>query len=78
LTVSSSGAVPSQAIESLSLVGKDVNGEMLLSASYDNKERYSASQFAEQLGSALAKKPSKIWLLIVPFHLSCCLSTVIC
>lgn len=56
LTVRGSGAASGQAIESVSLVGKDTNGEMLLSASYDNKERYSASQLAKQFGSALAKK----------------------
>jgi len=56
LTVRGSGAASGQAIESVSLVGKDTNGEVLLSASYDNKERYSASQLAKQFGSALAKK----------------------
>ena len=56
MTVRGSGAVSGQAIESVSLVGKDINGEMLLSASYDNKDRYSASQLAKQFGSALAKK----------------------
>jgi len=56
LTVRGTGAASGQAIESVSLVGKDTNGEMLLSASYDNKERYSASQLAKQFGSALAKK----------------------
>jgi hypothetical protein len=56
MTVRGSGSVSNQAIESVSLVGKDTNGEMLLSASYDNKERYSASQLAKQFGTALAKK----------------------
>jgi len=56
MTVRGSGAASSQAIESVSLVGKDTNGEMLLSASYDNKERYSASKLAQKFGSALAKK----------------------
>lgn len=45
----------SQAIESLSMVAKDGNGEILLSASYNNKERYTASRLAKQFGSALAK-----------------------
>ena len=45
-----------EAIESISLVGKDSNGEILLSASYDNKERYSASKLAKEFGSALAGK----------------------
>jgi hypothetical protein len=56
MTVRGSGAVSSQVIESVSFVGKDINGEMLLSASYDNKERYSASKLAQQFGSDLAKK----------------------
>lgn len=45
-----------ESIESISLVGKDSNGEILLSASYDNKERYSASKLAKEFGSALAGK----------------------
>jgi len=56
LTVRGSGSVSGQAIESVSLVGKDTNGETLLSASFDNKERYSASRLAKQFGSSLAKK----------------------
>jgi hypothetical protein len=56
LTVRGSGAASGQAIESVSLVGKDINGEMLISASYDNKDRYSASQLAKQFGSDLAQK----------------------
>lgn len=56
MTVRGSASASSQAIESVSLVGKDTDGEMLLSASYDNKERYSASKLAQQFGSALAKK----------------------
>jgi hypothetical protein len=56
MTVRGSGTTSSQAIESVSLVGKDANWEILLSASYDNKDRYSASQLAKRFGSALAKK----------------------
>ncbi len=56
MTVRGSGSASSQAIESVSLVGKDPNGELLLSASYDNKDRYSASKLAQQFGSSLAKK----------------------
>lgn len=56
MTVRGGASAASQAIESVSLVGKDVNGEMLLSASYDNKERYSASRLAKEFGSTLAKK----------------------
>ena len=56
MTVRGTGSASSQAIESVSLVGKDPDGEMLLSASYDNKDRYSASKLAQQFGSELAKK----------------------
>jgi hypothetical protein len=56
MTVRGSGSATSQSIESVSLVGKDTNGEMLVSASYDNKERFSASKLAQQFGSELAKK----------------------
>lgn len=56
MTVRGTASASSQSIESVSLVGKDTNGEMLLSASYDNKERYSASKLAQQFGSSLAKK----------------------
>lgn len=45
-----------QAIESVSVVAKDSNGQVLLSASYDNKDRYSASKLAREFGSALADK----------------------
>jgi hypothetical protein len=48
--------VSSQAIESVSLVAKDRDGEILLTASYDNKEKSSASKLAKQFGSALANK----------------------
>jgi hypothetical protein len=56
MTVRGGGAATNQAIESVSLVGKDPGGDVLLSASYDNKERYSASELAKRFGSALAKK----------------------
>ncbi|MBW8039001.1 MAG: hypothetical protein FVQ85_03280 [Planctomycetes bacterium] len=45
-----------QAIESVSVVAKDRNGQVLLSASYDNRDRYSASKLAREFGSALADK----------------------
>ena len=56
MTVRGPVSASSQAIESVSLVGKDINGEMLLSASYDNNEQYSASKLAKEFGSTLAKK----------------------
>jgi hypothetical protein len=46
----------SQAIESISLVAKDCTGQILVSASYDNQERHSASRLAKEFGSALAEK----------------------
>ena len=45
-----------QAIESVSLVAKDRSGELLLSASYDNKERYTATKLGREFGSILAGK----------------------
>jgi hypothetical protein len=49
-------AAANQAIESVSVVGKDRNGEILLTASYDNREQYTASRLAMEFGSALAEK----------------------
>ncbi len=51
-----SESASSQAIESVSLVAKDSRGEVLLSASYDNKERYTASKLAKKFGAAVADK----------------------
>jgi len=55
-TILTTSSYSSQAIESVSLVAKDVEGEILLSASYDNKDRQSASKLAKEFGSALADK----------------------
>ncbi len=55
-TFLSTSSYSSQAIESVSLVAKNSDGEILLSASYDNKERYSASKLAQEFGAALADK----------------------
>jgi len=49
-------AAANQAIESVSAVAKDKDGEVLLTASYDNKEQYTASKLAKEFGSALANK----------------------
>ncbi|MGB2809507.1 MAG: hypothetical protein WBC22_17325 [Sedimentisphaerales bacterium] len=51
-----SSSSSTQAIESVSVVAKDGSGQVLLSASYDNKDRNSASKLARELGSALADK----------------------
>lgn len=56
LTTRGSSSKTSQAIESVSLVGKDSNGNILLSASYDNKNQYSASKLAKEFGSSIANK----------------------
>ncbi len=50
------GSDSRQAVESVSLVAKDPNGLILISASYDNQERYSASRLAQEFGAALAGK----------------------
>ena len=55
-TILTTSSYSSQAIESVSLVATDVEGEVLLSASYDNKDRLSASKLAREFGSALADK----------------------
>ncbi len=55
-TILTTSSYSSQAIESVSLVAKDVEGEILLSASYDNKDRHSASKLAQEFGAALAKE----------------------
>ncbi len=51
-----SSSSSTQAIESLSVVAKDGSGQVLLSASYDNNNRHSASRLAKEFGSALADK----------------------
>ena len=56
LTTRGSGSSTSQSIESVSLIGKDTNGNILLTASYDNKDQYSASKLAKEFGSAVADK----------------------
>lgn len=56
LTVRPASRQTAEAIESVSLVAKDRDGEILLSASYDNKAQYTASKLAEEFGRALAGK----------------------
>lgn len=56
LTVRSASRQSQQAIESVSLVGKDRDGEVLFSAAYDNKPMYTASKLAQEFGKALADK----------------------
>lgn len=51
-----SSSQSTQAVESVSVVAKDGSGQILLSASYDNKDQNSASKLAREFGSALADK----------------------
>ena len=50
------GLIGNQAIESVSLVAKNIDGEVLLSASYDNMAQLSATKLAQEFGSAVADK----------------------
>jgi hypothetical protein len=56
LTVRPASRQTAEAIESVSVVAKDKEGEVLLSASYDNKNQYTASRLAQEFGQALAGK----------------------
>lgn len=53
LTSSSTSA---ECCESISITAKDRDDRILLSASYDNSDRYTVSEFAKRFGSALAAK----------------------
>ena len=56
LTVRSVSRQSQRTIESVSVVAKDKDGEILLSASYDNKKQYTASKLAREFGRTLAGK----------------------
>ena len=45
-----------QSVESLTITAKDPAGNILLTASYDNAEQFTASKLAQEFGSALADK----------------------
>ncbi|MFH1370216.1 MAG: hypothetical protein ABII09_02865 [Planctomycetota bacterium] len=45
-----------QAIESVTITAKDRDGNVLLTASYDNTKQFTASKLAQEFGSALAGK----------------------
>lgn len=49
-------AAANQAIESVTITAKDGAGNVLLTASYDNVEQYTASRLAQEFGSTLAGK----------------------
>jgi hypothetical protein len=45
-----------QAVESVTITAKDRSGAILLTASYDNADQFTASKLAQEFGSALADK----------------------
>lgn len=45
-----------QSIESVSIIATDKSGQILLSASYDNKDQHTVSKLGKEFGSALANK----------------------
>jgi hypothetical protein len=45
-----------QAIESLTIAAKDKAGNVLLTASYDNADQFTASKLAQEFGRSLADK----------------------
>ena len=45
-----------ESIESMTVTAKDPNGNILLTASYDNVEQFTASKLSQEFGSALANK----------------------
>jgi hypothetical protein len=45
-----------QSVESLTITAKDKAGNILLTASYDNAEQFTASKLAQEFGSSLADK----------------------
>jgi ethanolamine utilization protein EutA (predicted chaperonin) len=53
---SNRSAAANQAVESVSIMAKNRNGQVLLTASYDNKEQYTVSKLAQEFGAAVADK----------------------
>ena len=53
---SNRSAAANQAIDSISAKAKDRQGNLLATASYNNKEQYTVSKLAAQFGAALARK----------------------
>jgi len=49
-------AAANEAIESISLTAKDREGQILLTASYDNKKQQTAAVLAKRFGRAVARK----------------------
>ena len=51
-----SNAVSNQALESISLTAKNKEGQILLSASYDNGDRKTAGKVGKEFGTAIANR----------------------
>jgi hypothetical protein len=49
-------AAANEAIESVTLIAKDREGNILLTASYDNRDQYTASKLAQEFGQNVAGK----------------------
>jgi len=54
--IGTGSAFASQAVESISVIAKDREGQILLTASYDNKKQNTASKLGKEFGKALANK----------------------
>lgn len=54
--VGTGSAFANQAVESISVIAKDKEGQILLTASYDNSKQYTVSKLAKEFGSELAKR----------------------
>lgn len=54
--VGTGSAFSNQAVESISVIAKDKEGQILLTASYDNSKQYTVSKLAKEFGSELAKR----------------------
>jgi hypothetical protein len=54
--VGAGSAYSNQAVESISVIAKDKEGQILLTASYDNSKQYTVSKLAKEFGSELAKR----------------------
>jgi len=54
--IGTGSAFANQAVESISVIAKDKEGQILLTASYDNTKQYTASRLAKEFGSELAKR----------------------
>ncbi len=54
--IGSGSAFANQAVESISVTARDRDGQILLTASYDNKKQDTVSKLGKEFGKALAQK----------------------